>query len=133
VKRKKLILFFIFLFALSNTGVPIALHVCKVMGVVSLSECKMHQQKDNQCPLHSGKNQQAEKPGCCDNKLVLEHSQEDYIKIVSDHTPVLPVVVFVMLPADETVTEQSYTSSLVSFSDILSDEPIYIKNSVFLI
>lgn len=132
MKRKKLIIFFIFLFALSNTGLPIAMHFCQTMGVVPFSKCKMHEQSNNVCPAHADKTNSESKQDCCTDKIVFERNQENYIKITVDNTPVLFAAEFIILPVDEYLPEQTFSSRETS-SSIKAEEPLYLKNSVLLI
>lgn len=132
MKRKKLAILFIFLFALSNTGVPIAMHFCQTMGITPFSDCKMHEQKENLCPAHANKPASESKKDCCTDKIIVERNQENYIKISSDHTPILFAAALVILPVGLNMPEQNFSLHTSAFV-FLAEEPLYLKNSVLLI
>ena len=140
MKRKISILTLAFLFFAATTGVPITLHICKIMGTTSSEFCEMH--KANVVKHSCCKDEQPVYPvnitsdnSCCQTELVYNKVKDDFVSVKTETTNVL---VFTTLFV-ETINQQSslIDSNSNSFytdtSPPLNSNPIYLNTSQLLI
>ena len=141
MKRKISILSLTFLFFAATTGLPVTLHVCKMMNIVSSEACEMHKAKEvkNSCceevqsdyPVKLTSDQ-----SCCYTELINNKVKDDFLSFKTETTNNPVLIAFTA----ETINQLgiiSTSNSSLFYSDtsppFLSNNHIYINISLLLI
>jgi hypothetical protein len=132
--RKISILALAFVFFGATTGMPVALHICKIMGTTSSAACKMYEAK---VIKHSCcKDEQSDNPvkvtsanlPCCQTELVYNKVKDDFLFVKTETTNVL---VFSSLFV-ETINQQSSLSNLNANPFYTDTSPPLNSNHIYL-
>ena len=141
MKRKISILTLAFLFFAATTGVPITLHICKIMGTTSSEFCEMH--KANVVKHSCCEDEQPVYPvnitsdnSCCQTELVYNKVKDDFVSnkpnvnIFSSSENLFQPVTLTTLSTDFSFDELFYCDSSPPF---LINPELHITNSILLI
>lgn len=74
--RKKILPVLLLLFTISNIGIPLSIHFCKSMQIVSLKSCSA-------CGNHLDKNlvSFSKVKNCCENRLAAKPIKDEYLSV----------------------------------------------------
>ena len=138
MKQKIITYLLLSVFIFSTIGIPVSLHYCDMMDLVSLQSCGMCDTKastccddDNSNPIVKSENDVS----CCTNKIIAASSDEKYLTITYE-VPKTEAKSFVfIIPKQQYFTEEL---SNKTFSSDISPPPnysnsIYLNNSILLI
>ena len=86
MKRKISILTLAFLFFAATTGVPVTLHICKIMGTTSSEFCEMHKAKvvkhsccEDEQPVYPVNI--TSDNSCCQTEFVYNKVKDDFLSV----------------------------------------------------
>jgi hypothetical protein len=125
-------------FIFSTIGIPVSLHYCKMMDLVSLQSCGMCDSKastccedDNSNPIVKSEND----INCCTNKIIAASSDEKYLTVTYEFQKTEAKSFIFIIPKQQYFTEDL---SIKTFSSDISPPPnysnsIYLNNSILLI
>lgn len=138
--NKKILFTVLFLFTLSNTGLPVIFHVCNMMNEVTLESCGMCEAKLDEM-RHSHEEHSSLKIGrdasdCCSYKTVEKSIKDNFISAVSGNMVVNAVDNIAPIVESDIDLSCSH-ENLFEISDGSppgqSDNHIYLTNSILLI
>ena len=141
MKRKISILTLALLFFTATTGMPITLHICKMMDMTTAEACELHKAKivkhaccEDEESDYPVKFTSANLP-CCQSEFVYNKIKDDFLSFKTE-TPNNPVLLNFVA---ETINYQDVSLNLNSssfYSDTsppLNSNPIYLSKSQLLI
>jgi hypothetical protein len=138
MKRKILTYLLLLIFLFSTIGIPISLHHCQMMDLVSLQSCGMCDNKatvccddDNTIPSVKSDNDVS----CCTNKIIAASSDEKYLTVSYEVQKTETKSFVFIIPLKPYFTEE--LSNKTFSSDISPpanySNSIYLNNSILLI
>lgn len=139
--RKIYILTLLSIFFISTTGLPLALHICSMNGLSSAETCKMHKNAEED---HSCCNKEDESPlkitlneydGCCQVKMI-DGNLTDQILTAGNDVISKTSIKLILTGITDSYQSPDFPAQLTynsNSSPPLSDNHIYLNNSVFLI
>lgn len=127
--KKPIILLFALFFLLSNTGLPLTIHFCKMQNVSKkkCSSCNMHQEDSKQVQISkiTGK--------CCQTSVIKSNIKDNYLSSkVSDDSKCFTSV----LICSQQINFQSYLKDIPkkdTSPPLISPGNLYLFNSILLI
>jgi hypothetical protein len=136
--RKILSFLFIFIFLVSNTGLPLSLHLCQMMNEVSIEGCEMcNIEKENKscCSDNTAAEKiSSGKSDCCETITAAEPLKDSYVAVkeysdskISDIIPLGEITIL----ADE--VEEFQYDEINASPPYYQNQVLYIINSSFLI
>jgi fibronectin type 3 domain-containing protein len=134
--NKILITIFISVFILSSTGLPLSLHLCKMMESVSVESCQMCSVRITEtcCSSEYEVNFNSGTTSCCDTKIAAEPLEDDYVTVKVNLDNVTDYFV-TYISLTELNSDNNYHSDI-----FYGESPpgkygheIYLLNSTFLI
>lgn len=135
--NKFLTFLFLLVFLVSNTGLPLSLHLCRMMNSVSTEACDMCSNindKNDCCSNDQGEITISGYFNCCQTKMAAEPIKEKFISAKDDLQNNIPLLGEI----DSIVKTAALTESYI-FCEIkgsppqLKDLPVFLLNSSFLI
>ncbi|HEX9253261.1 MAG TPA: hypothetical protein VF870_13530 [Ignavibacteriaceae bacterium] len=138
MKHKIITYTLISVFLFSVIGVPISLHYCDMMNLISLQSCGMCDLKtstccddDNSNPIVKSENDVS----CCTNKIIAASSNEKYLTVIYEVQKTEAKSFVFATPKQQYFTEE--LSNKTFSSDISPplnySNSIYLNNSILLI
>lgn len=135
--RKKILLAFLLVFTISNTGLPLVVHYCTMGHKVKFDQCGMCRTHSSRSKAHgssAGENTVFSSK-CCSTPISVAPIKEKYLSVKSDYEVSIDQII--ALSAVEAVSISELNLEKVSFySDSPPGEsasPIYLNNSVLRI
>jgi hypothetical protein len=138
MKQKIITYFLLSVFIFSTIGIPVSLHYCEMMNLISLQSCDMCDSKTPTCCDDNNSNpivKSENDVSCCTNKIIASSSDEKYLAFTIEiQKPEAKSFVFIV-PKQQYFTKE--LSNKIFISDI-SPPPnysnsIYLNNSLLLI
>jgi hypothetical protein len=128
--------FFLFVFLVSNTGLPLTLHLCRMMDIVSVDSCEMcttEKVKKTCCSEDSADEIiTSGNSSCCETKFAAEPLKDRFISAKEELSNLLTSIPFMELTIQD--KSESFTYSDVTDSPpCFQDRTLFILNSSFLI
>lgn len=138
MKRKVITYFLLSVFVFSTIGIPVSLHYCQMMDLVSLQSCGMCDNKASKC-CDDDKSISIVKSendvSCCTNKIIAASSDEKYLTVSYEVQKTEAKSFVFIIPTKEYFTEELSNKTLSS--DISPpanySNSIYLNNSILLI
>jgi hypothetical protein len=138
MKSKILTYLLLSVFVFSTIGIPVSLHYCHMMDLVSLQSCGMCDTKattccddDNSIPIVKSDNDVS----CCTTKIIAASSDEKYLTVTYEVQKTEAKSFVFIIPKHQYFTEE--ISNKTFSSDISPpanySNHIYLNNSIFLI
>jgi len=135
-RNKIFSLIFLFIFLISNTGLPLSLHLCQMMKKVSMDSCDMcstAEIKKSCCTEVAGQTISREMSSCCQTKVVAEPLKDSFLSFKEN---ILSSIEFSVI--DELILSinpgQEFSFIEITGSPPYSHSPdLYLLNSSFLI
>jgi hypothetical protein len=136
--RKIFSFFFLLIFLVSNTGLPLSLHLCQMMNEVSVDACEMcsTQKEEKSCCSDDTAAEEitSVKTSCCETIIAAEPIKDSYIsaKEYSDSKAVdLVILNEISILSDE--TDKFHYNEINASPPYYQNQVLYIINSSFLI
>ena len=138
MKQKIITYLLLSVFILSTIGIPVSLHYCEMMDLVSLQSCGMCDTKAPTCCKgdNTGSIVKSENDvSCCTNKIIASSSDEKYLTSTFEVQKTEAKSFVFIIPKQQYFTEEL---SNKTFSSDISPPPnysnsIYLNNSILLI
>lgn len=138
MKRKIITYFLLSVFVLSTIGIPVSLHYCEMMDLVSLQSCGMCDTKASTCCDENSQTLNINSPGdvsCCSNRIIASSSNEKYLSAAYENQKTEVKSFVFIIPKQQYITEE--LSSKTFNSDISPpanrSNSLYLNNSILLI
>ena len=138
MKRKIITYFLLSVFVLSTIGIPVSLHYCEMMNIVSLNACGMCDKKTSTCcdeEYQISNIKSSNDVSCCSDKVIATSSDEKYLSVSSEvQNTELKSFVFIIPLKQYLTKELSYKTFISDNSPPASySNSIYLDNSLLLI
>jgi hypothetical protein len=138
MKQKIITYLLLSVFVFSTIGIPVTLHYCQMMDLVSLQSCGMCDNKASTC-CDDDKSISIVKSendvSCCTNKIIAASSDEKYLTVTYEVQKTEAKSFVFIIPLKQYFTEES--SNKIFSSDISPpanySNSIYLDNSILLI
>lgn len=138
MKRKIITYFILSVFMISTIGIPVSLHYCEMMDLVSFQSCGMCDTKapscceeDNPSSIVKSENDFS----CCTNKIIAASSDENYLTFTYEVQKNETKSFVFIIPIKQYFTEELSNKNFIS--DISPpanySNTIYLNNSLLLI
>ena len=140
--NKKILLTLVFLFTLSNTGLPFMLHYCTMGKEIKLESCAMcRTQAKEKTVRKQADNTGAEiskiKQDCCSSKIMASPITEEYLSSKAEKTELKTSGLLIHIDPDylksHTTFHKISQHPINSPPGLFATVPIFITDSVFLI
>ena len=138
MKRKIITYFLLSVFVLSTIGIPVSLHYCEMMNIVSLNACGMCDKKTSTCCDEENQISNIKSlndVSCCSNKLIAASSDEKYLSVSPEvQNTEVKSFIFIIPLKQYLIKELSYKTFISDNSPPASySNSIYLDNSLLLI
>lgn len=135
--HKFLSFLFLLVFLISNTGLPLSLHLCRMMNSVSTESCDMCNNINDRNDYCSNNHSDITISGysdCCQTKIAAEPINEKFISAKDDLPDNILLLAEINPSVETAVLTESYIFCEVTGSPPqLKDLSIFLLNSSFLI
>jgi hypothetical protein len=135
-KRKIFSLLFLIIFLVSNTGLPLTMHLCQMMDQVSIDSCSMCSKdvhKKSCCSDNPQVTISKVSQDCCLTKIAAEPIKDRFIPAKEDNKNFISFALAVDIPAEALESFSSQNHNYTDFPPLLYEKEIFLLNSTLLI
>lgn len=138
MKQKIITYFLLSVFILSTIGIPVSLHYCEMMDLVSLQSCGMCDTKvPSCCKVYNTSSilKSENDVSCCTNKIIAASSDEKYLTVTYEvqktETKSFVFIISIKQYFTEELSNKTFSSDISPPANY--SNTIYLNNSILLI
>lgn len=138
MKRKIITYFLLSVFVFSTIGIPVSLHYCEMMDLVSLQSCGMCDTKASTCCEEgsiTSKIKSTDNDTCCSDKVIAASSDEKYLTVTYEVQKTEVKSFVFIIPLKQYLTKELSDKTFISDNSPPArySNSIYLYNSLLLI